>query len=195
MIASRFNATSRGLAKIFNLALSPLNSIQSIVFYQNLCYTIITRKNTVRKDISMKNEYDLNRFIEAQDRSYHYALQEIKNGKKLTHWIWFVFPQLKDLGRSRLSLYFGIENLEEAKLYLAHPVLGARLREICEALLTLDSVTAEELFGEIDALKVCSSMTLFAEIEGYDSIFGKIINKYYSGNKDVVTVAILNSRK
>ena len=136
--------------------------------------------------------YNLDRFIQAQEHSYEAALAEIKKGIKQTHWMWYIFPQLKELGRSSTAKYYGIEDLEEAKLYLAHPVLGFRLKEISEALLALETNDPYKVMGDIDALKLCSSMTLFAEIEGYDSVFGKVIDKYYNGNKDMNTIRILN---
>ena len=138
--------------------------------------------------------YNLDRFIQAQEDSYESALAEIKNGLKRTHWMWYIFPQLKGLGRSSTAKYFGIENLEEAKLYLGHPVLGMRIKEISEELLSLETNDPYKVMGGIDGLKLCSSMTLFAVIEGYDSIFGKVIDKYYNGNKDMNTIRILYIR-
>ena len=136
-------------------------------------------------------DYNIERFVQAQEYSYDTALAEIKSGIKRSHWIWYVFPQLKELGRSSIAKYYGIENLEEAKLYLSHPILGARLKEISEALLTLETNNPYEVMDAVDVLKVCASMTLFAEIEGYDSVFGKVIDKYFSGNKDTDTIRIL----
>ena len=140
----------------------------------------------------MKKVYDLNRFLKAQEMMYSWALKEMKKGKKQTHWMWFIFPQLKALGCSRTALYYGIEDLNETKQYLAHPVLGTRLKEISEVLLSLETNDPYKVMGDIDALKLCSSMTLFAEIEGYDSVFGKVIDKYYNGNKDMNTIRILH---
>ena len=122
---------------------------------------------------------------------YPWALKEMKNGRKQTHWMWFIFPQLKALGRSNTALYYGIKDLEEAKAYLAHPVLGTRLKEISEVLLSLEINDPYKVMGDIDGLKLCSSMTLFAEVEGYDSVFWKVIDKYYNGNKDMNTIRIL----
>ena len=138
--------------------------------------------------------YNLDRFIQAQGHSYETALSEIKNGFKRTHWMWYIFPQLKELGRSSTAKYYGIDGLEEAKLYLAHPVLGTRLKEISEALLKLETNDPYRVMGDIDGLKLCSSMTLFAEVEGYDSVFGKVIDKYYGGKRDVNTIHILHCR-
>lgn len=136
--------------------------------------------------------YNLERFIQAQEYSYETALAEIKKGVKRTHWMWFIFPQLKELGRSPTAKYYGIENLEEAELYLEHPVLGAKLKEISEVLLHLEINDPYKVMGSIDGLKLCSSMTLFAEVEGYDSVFGKVIDKYYASNKDMNTIRILH---
>ena len=143
----------------------------------------------------MKNkEYNLDRFLKAQELMYPWALREIKNGRKQTHWMGFIFPQLKALGQSSTSLYYGIEDLDEAKQYLAHPVLGTRLKEISEVLLNLKTNDPYRVMGDIDGMKLCSSMTLFAEVEGYDSVFGKVIDKYYNGNKDKNTIRILHCR-
>ena len=140
----------------------------------------------------MKNkEYNLNRFLKAQELMYPRALREIKSGRKQTHWMWFIFPQLKALGQSSTALYYGIEDFDEAKQYLAHPVLGTKLKEISEALLSLETDDPYRIMGDIDGLKLCSSMTLFAEVAGYDSVFGKVIDKYYNGNKDMNTIRIL----
>ena len=136
-------------------------------------------------------EYNLDRFLKAQELMYPWALREMKNGRKQTHWMWFIFPQLKALGQSSTALYYGIEDFDEAKQYLAHPVLGTRLKEISEALLSLETNDPYKIMGGIDALKLCSSMTLFAEVAGYDSVFGKVIDKYYNGNKDMNTIRIL----
>ncbi len=139
----------------------------------------------------MKKEYDINRFVKAQENMYPFALNEIKNGKKRSHWMWFIFPQLKGLGKSEMSKYFGIEDIAEAKEYLEHPILGARLREISEAILSLNLNNPYTIMGHIDGLKLQSSMTLFAEIEGKDSVFGRVLDKYYNGKKDMNTLHLL----
>ena len=100
-------------------------------------------------------EYNLDRFLKVQELMYPWALREIKSGRKLTHWMWFIFPQLKVLGQSSTALYYGIEDLDEAKQYLAHPVLGTRLKEISEALLSLETNDPYKVMGDIDALKPC----------------------------------------
>ena len=139
-------------------------------------------------------EYDFERFIKAQKGIYDTALKEIKNGHKETHWIWYIFPQHGALGRSDKSKYYGINSLEEAAAYLAHPVLGPRLKKICEALLLLDTDSPYRVMGGIDAKKLRSSMTLFAEADSYDSVFGKVLDKYYNGKKDDDTVKLLKNQ-
>lgn len=135
--------------------------------------------------------YDLERFVRAQEYSYADALAEITNGCKRTHWMWYIFPQLKALGRSSRAILYGIENLEEARLYLTHPVLGERLKEISRALLALEISDPYRVMGDIDGMKLCSSMTLFAEVEGYDSVFGQVISKFYHGKADEKTIQIV----
>lgn len=137
--------------------------------------------------------YNLERFIRAQDDThsgYATALTEVKGGHKRSHWIWYVFPQLKSLGHSPSSEYYGIANLEEAKAYLADPTLGARLREITQALLDVDGLSARGIFGGTDAMKVRSSMTLFDAIAP-DDVFAAVINKYFDGYRDSRTLDIL----
>ena len=138
-------------------------------------------------------EYNLERFISAQEHSYKIALSEIKNGKKLSHWIWYIFPQLKGLGRSYKSEYYGIENEDEAKIYLSHPILGARLLEITEALLNLKDNDPLKVMGSPDDMKLKSCMTLFANISEEGSIFQRVLEKYFGGKQDKKTLNILKS--
>lgn len=138
-----------------------------------------------------KKEYSLKRFVDAQEQTYESALTEVRIGRKLTHWIWYIFPQLKGLGTSDNSTYYGIEDLEEAKAYLQHPILGARLREITTAFLNLQGVNAKDVFGDLDAMKVCSCLTLFNEVAA-DSLFLQVLNKYYNGNKDKSTLILID---
>lgn len=135
--------------------------------------------------------YDISRFIEAQRSSYQQALSEIKNGKKASHWIWYIFPQIKGLGRSAMSEYYGIQNIDEAKAYLADPILSKRLIEICEALLSLDTNDAVEVMGRPDDKKLKSSMTLFDAATDSLEIFQMVLDKYYNGKKDNLTLRIL----
>lgn len=136
-------------------------------------------------------EKELTRFIEAQEMDYSRALSEIKRGKKTSHWIWYIFPQLTGLGRSSMCQYYGIRDLEEAKAYLADPVLRSRLVEICEVLLSLDTNDAREVMGEIDSRKLQSSMTLFDEATESLDVFQKVLNKYYNGKRDNRTLKML----
>ena len=137
--------------------------------------------------------YDLSRFLQAQEHSYQNALAEIKSGRKRSHWIWYVFPQLKNLGRSRTAVYYGIENLDEAKEYLADETLRGRLIEISQALLELENNNSVEVMGSlIDSVKLQSSMTLFHLADPNCETFKKVIDKYFSGELDVKTVEFCN---
>lgn len=127
------------------------------------------------------------RFVKAQEESYQQALTEIKNGRKLSHWMWYVFPQLKGLGRSEIARYYGIANRQEAKAYLAHPLLGSRLLEISGELLKLESRDATAVFGKPDDVKLKSSMTLFYLVDG-NPTFKAVLDKFFGGQLDEVTV-------
>ena len=127
-------------------------------------------------------DYDLERFVEAQEVTYEMALREIRNGQKRGHWIWYVFPQIKGLGHSYNSEFYGISSKEEAKAYLEHPVLGLRLREITQAFLNCANKTADEILGFPDVLKVRSCMTLFDMVSPND-IFDEVLHKYYEGQR------------
>ena len=126
------------------------------------------------------------RFIKAQEESYGQALEEIKNGYKRSHWMWYVFPQLKGLGRSETARDYGIANRTEAEAYLAHPLLGSRLLEISGELLKLESCDAREVFGRPDDVKLKSSMTLFYLVDG-NPIFKAVLDKFFAGELDEVT--------
>jgi len=133
--------------------------------------------------------YDLSRFIKAQEFNYETALAEIKSGRKISHWIWFIFPQLKDLGFSPTAKYYGIENLDEAKEYLSNELLRKNLLEISQALLELQNSDIKYIMGSAtDKMKLLSSMTLFHLAEPTCEIFEKVIEKYFGGNLDVKTV-------
>ena len=135
-------------------------------------------------------EYNLNRFVEAQEKTYDIALSEIKKGHKQSHWMWFIFPQHKDLGRSSTAKFYGISDLKEAEQYLRHQILGERLKEISKELLKHKGKSAIEIFGEVDALKLKSSMTLFEIIEP-NSVFHEILEEFYQGDKDNYTLKLL----
>lgn len=124
----------------------------------------------------------LQRFIEAQNDSYDQALKEIRNGRKLTHWIWYIFPQMKGLGFSYNSEYYGITSLQEARDYLENELLRKRLFEITESLLMHKGKDIESIMGDIDALKLKSSMTLFDAVQP-GSIFGEVLDEFYGGER------------
>ena len=142
----------------------------------------------------MNDSQDLSRFLDAHRHSYASALQEIRSGRKRSHWMWYIFPQLRGLGRSSTAEYYGIQSLDEAAAFLAHPVLGANLREICSALLALESDNPTEIFGWPDDLKLRSSMTLFAAAAPEDAVFQQVLRKYYGGRPDELTLSLLHLR-
>lgn len=135
--------------------------------------------------------FDLERFVAAQEGIYEGALRELRAGRKTGHWIWFIFPQLVGLGRSEMSRAYGIESLDEARAYLAHPVLGHRLRECVNAVLVTSGTTADAIFGSLDAMKVRSSMTLFHRAAPEEPLFAEVLERFYGGVSDEVTDALL----
>jgi uncharacterized protein (DUF1810 family) len=139
----------------------------------------------------MKSENkDLNRFLEAQDHSYAQALGEIRNGRKTGHWMWYIFPQIAGLGYSETAQFYAIKNMEEAKAYLRHPVLGSRLVEISRALLGIRGKTANQIMGSPDDLKLRSSMTLFNLAEERERVFQDVLDQFYNGVQDLKTLEI-----
>ena len=136
-------------------------------------------------------QYDLSRFIAAQETSYETALAEIRNGRKESHWMWFIFPQIDGLGASPTAKYYALKDLDEAKAYMTHPVLGARLREICRVLLGLPDRDAEAIFGWPDVLKLRSCLTLFAAACPQEPLFSQLLAKFYGGESDPRTLEIL----
>lgn len=139
----------------------------------------------------MDDPHDLHRFIVAQDDDYEQALAELESGRKRTHWMWYIFPQLDGLAFSATSKRFSIKSLDEAKAYLAHSVLGPRLLRCAEAVLRVEDRTAREIFGASDDLKLRSSATLFASVLNPDSVFDRLITKYFVGAKDDATLRLL----
>ena len=135
----------------------------------------------------------LDRFLQAHDLNYATALKEIQKGKKRTHWMWYIFPQLRGLGRSQMAYAYGINGLEEAKAYLEHPVLSARLIEITEALLEHKDQDIEDILGDIDAMKLRSSMTLFAFISEKNSVFFQVLECFYDGKMDEYTLKLIET--
>ena len=139
----------------------------------------------------MKNDrYNLERFLKMQLYDYEIALSEIKSGRKTSHWIWYIFPQIDGLGRSSMAKYYSISSLDEAKEYMAHPVLGARLVEISQALLSLPTDDPRAVMGFPDDMKLCSSMTLFSLVSE-NEVFEKVLSKYFGGKRDKRTLEIL----
>jgi uncharacterized protein (DUF1810 family) len=136
---------------------------------------------------------NLMRFLDAQNKLYLTALSEIKKEKKETHWMWFIFPQIKGLGSSDNANYYAITNLEEADDFLAHPILGKHLIEISELLLTFKRKSAESVFGDLDARKLRSSMTLFSLVKNAHPVFQEILDAFFSGETDSITLSIINS--
>lgn len=136
---------------------------------------------------------NLERFVKAQEDSYKQALQEVRDGCKKGHWMWYIFPQVKGLGFSGISEFYGISGKEEAEAYIKHPVLGQRLMEITEALLKLPSNDAYEVFGYPDHLKLKSSMTLFYQVSG-EKLFKDVLDKFFAGKEDERTIRYLEKR-
>lgn len=138
-----------------------------------------------------EDPYDLTRFVTAQEDDYEQALAEIKSGEKRTHWMWYIFPQIDGLGSSSMAKRYSIKNIDEAREYLAHPILGPRLLECADAAVRVDGRTANEIFGYPDDLKLCSSATLFAHASPPGSVFERLLEKFYQGRRDAKTLQIL----
>ena len=149
--------------------------------------------NPINKKFMLENT-DINRFIEAQEVpyfcGYKQALEEVKNGRKTNHWIWYIFPQLRCLGRSSRAHYYGIADRDEAQRYLEHPILGARIREITEVLLEHKDKTALSIFGDIDTIKVRSCMTMFDFLSPND-IFGEVLDSFYKSERCKLTLRVM----
>ena len=143
----------------------------------------------------MADSFDIDRFKKAQERDYKTALAELKAGRKRSHWIWYVFPQIQGLGHSSTARYYSISGAAEARAYLADPLLGSRLLECANTLLALDTSDPTAVLGHPDDLKVCSSMTLFEAVGAGDARwapFGKVLDKFYQGQRDRKTLALLS---
>ena len=139
----------------------------------------------------MADSFNLERFVEAQAPVYDRVLRELAAGRKESHWMWFVFPQIAGLGQSAMSIRFAIVSLDEARVYLAHPILGPRLRECARLMLQVEGKTAREIFGSIDEVKFRSSMTLFARAASDEDLFQGCLDKYFAGVADSATLATL----
>jgi uncharacterized protein (DUF1810 family) len=136
--------------------------------------------------------FDLQRFEKAQADVYPDVVAELGSGAKRTHWMWFVFPQLRGLGRSATAKYYGIGSRGEAVAYLAHPSLGVRLRECARLVTAVDGRSAEQIMGHVDAVKLKSSMTLFAAVSEGDRDFVDVLDKFYDGEQDSATIGLLS---
>ena len=134
---------------------------------------------------------DLKRFLDAQENDFERALSEIKSGRKQSHWMWYVFPQIAGLGFSETSRFYAVKTKAEAELYLAHSVLGARLVRISEVLLEIKGKTANQIFGSPDDLKLKSSMTLFGSLDDAHPVFQRVLDKYFNGAKDKRTLDLI----
>ena len=137
--------------------------------------------------------HDLDRFVDAQAGDYEQALAEIRSGRKRSHWMWYVFPQIDGLGFSSMSRRYSIKSLDEARAYLDHPVLGPRLVECVEAALGVEGQSAYEIFGSPDDMKLRSSATLFASVTPGDSVFARLLDKYFDGKRDGKTLGLLEA--
>ena len=134
----------------------------------------------------------LERFVEAQEAVYARALTELRAGKKQSHWMWFIFPQIAGLGHSAMAQMYAIASLDEARVYLAHPLLGTRLRECCEVVMAIEGKTAHQIFGSPDDLKFRSCLTLFARATPDQPLFQDLLEKYYDGEADELTLQKLH---
>lgn len=141
----------------------------------------------------MEDIYNLNRFLEAQEKDFSVAVQELKNAKKVNHWIWYIFPQIVDLGRSAIDRKFSIKSKAEVKAYYNHPILGKRLLEVCDILLCLENKSVISIFGHPDYLKVWSSISLFHIIIKDETVFTAVLEKYFSDRIDDKTLSILST--
>ncbi|MHB8209661.1 DUF1810 domain-containing protein [Mucilaginibacter sp.] len=139
----------------------------------------------------MGDDKNLDRFLKAQETDYAIALSEMKNGRKGSHWMWYIFPQIQGLGFSETSKYYALNNIAEAQSFLNYPVLGNRLVAICQALLDLQESNANEIFGSPDDVKLKSSMTLFAVLSKTDPVFQSVLDKFFNGEKDKATLQLI----
>jgi len=135
---------------------------------------------------------DLKRFLDAQANDFERALAEIKRGRKQSHWMWYIFPQIAGLGSSETSRFYAVKDRAEVELYLAHPVLGARLVEISEALLEIEGKTANQIFGSPDDMKLKSSMTLFGALKNTNPVFQSVLDEYFNGTSDPRTLQLID---
>jgi len=167
------------------------HAIGNPAIHGRLIHTYDWDRYMVQVEKTKPTSFDLERFVVAHAPVYKAALDELRAGEKRTHWMWFVFPQLRGLGRSPIALKYGIENLKEAQAYLEHPVLGPRLIECTEATLRVQDRTLHQIFGSPDDLKFRSSMTLFCEVPDAEAVFSQALDRYCNGQKDPATLKLL----
>ena len=144
---------------------------------------------------TQEDPFDLSRFVIAQSKVYSYALAELRAGKKQTHWIWFVLPQLRGLGSSSRAIFYGIGSAQEAEAYLSHAVLGPRLRECVAAMNALDGLSAVQVLGQIDAAKFRSCLTLFRSVDPREVVFSEALDKFFSGVPDEASLDLLSASR
>jgi uncharacterized protein (DUF1810 family) len=162
--------------------------------YRKISYFSKTGQQIKKDSSAMSNNYNLERFIDAQRSDYAIALSEIKSGRKQSHWMWYIFPQVLGLGYTSTSILYAIKDVDEATAYLRHEVLGKRLIEISNALLALETNDAHHVFGGPDDMKLRSSMTLFTLVPGADAVFQKVLDKFFDGKKDDRTLQLLEAQ-
>ncbi len=154
---------------------------------------MLNSEYTYNQQVTVPDLFNLNRFLEAQEHVFPTALSELKDGHKRSHWMWYIFPQLKFLGHSYKSKFYGISGVDEALSYLENPILGQRLREVSITILNLLTNNATDVFGDIDSCKLHSSMTLFDMVSPND-IFARVLDKYFNGQRDCRTINIVQQK-
>ena len=137
--------------------------------------------------------FNLERFVKAQQLVYANVLKELQNGNKQTHWMWFIFPQIDGLGKSSTAKFYALKDIEETKAYFNHPVLGKRLLACTQTVLEVKGKSVDEIFGSPDNVKLQSCMTLFSELFPQEPLFNKVLSKFYNDKKDMLTIEILNN--
>lgn len=147
--------------------------------------------STIEKTNKTTDPYNFNRFIQAQERDYIRALSEVNNGRKKSHWMWYIFPQFEGLSSSTTSKRYSIKSIAEAKAYLNHPILGTRLKECAKAVLCVENRSAQDIFDSPDDMKLKLCATLFAYISPSGSVFEQLLDKYYQGERDAKTIHLL----
>ena len=181
------------IQKSFNIVVNPESHSKKKSLLQEIADNVV---ETLRPYLAQlkepaseeKDEYDLTRFVNAQESVYETARDELLHGMKRSHWMWYIFPQLRGLGHSAVSNYYGISGQAEAEAYLTHPLLGRRLREVTRIMLETDNKSAVAIFGHTDACKLRSSMTLFEAVAGNDPLFGHVLEKFYAGERCPLTL-------